>query len=149
MKKRSKASRAKAGRTKTPPVSVPSQTSGWGPAESSPQPARLVADLPPGTLRQDDPDGQLYEAICQRAWPAFIEWALGNVEVCNQFTVATGLVVARKQSAIEAEIDKVTGSGASVADRFVEWVTVELYGIDGAPAAYRAELARRRQGEAT
>lgn len=134
MKRRARIRRAKHERTKmlraaateTPPVS-------------------LVADLPPGLLRPDDPDGVLYEAVCQRMWPDFLLWAIGNKEIREEFTTATGLVISPARSPIEAMIDKATGYGADVAAWFIEWVTVEIYGIEAAPAAYRAELARRRQ----
>lgn len=104
----------------------------------------LTANLPPGTLRADDPDGTLYEAVCSASWLGFIRFAFGNAEIQEQFTAATGLVLDRKRIPIEAIVDKATDYGDHVADRFVEWITVELYGIEAAPAAYRAEIARRQ-----
>ncbi len=105
-------------------------------------PAAFTAHLPPGTLRDDDPDGVLYELVCQEMWPAFILWARDNAEICAEFTAATGMPLERS-TGIAALVDKVTGYSDAVMDRFVEWATVEIYGIECAPAAYRAEIARR------
>lgn len=90
--------------------------------------ANLGANLPPGILREDDPDGVLYERVCAAAWPAFLTWAADNDEIREAFTTTTGLVIC-----------------ATSAERFVEWATVEVYGIEGAPAAYRAKHAAGKE----
>lgn len=111
------------------------------------QPAESVDytfGLEPGTLRSDDPDGALYELVCSAAWPAFIEFALKNDEIRKEFIAETGHVFDR-QTAIEAMVDRMTGYRDDVMRRFVEWATVELYGIEGAPVAYRMEYAQRQK----
>lgn len=106
----------------------------------------FIRGLDPALLRADDPEGVAYEVICQTMWPGFIRWAWGSAEVRADFTAATGLVLAAPRSALEAMVDQATGYAASVAERFVEWATVEIYGLEGAPAAYRAEVERRSRG---
>lgn len=109
-------------------------------------PKAFVANLPPDVLtalRDDDPNGVLYELVCQKMWPPFILWARENATICAQFAAATGMVLART-TGIEGLVDKVTGYRETVMDRFVEWVTLEIYGIESAPAAYRAKMAERK-----
>jgi hypothetical protein len=108
-------------------------------------PNAFVANLPSDvltTLRDDDPDGVLYELVCQEMWPTFILWSRNNEEICARFTTATGMPLARN-TGIEVMVDRVTGYRNAVMDRFVEWVTFEIYGIECAPAAYRAKMATR------
>lgn len=100
------------------------------------------------TLRPDDPDGLLYEVVCQEMWPAFILWAVKNDEIRKAFTEATGFVLLdAPRSPIEILVDKATGYCEDIMRRFVEWVTVEIYGIECAPALYREEYARRQAQE--
>lgn len=90
--------------------------------------------------RPDDPSGDLYELVATGAWSGFIHFAWSNVGLRAQFTAVTGVRLAQK-TPIEVVIDKATGYRSEAVARFVEWATVALYGLDGAPRAIREAIA--------
>jgi hypothetical protein len=102
-------------------------------------PARTRARRRPAASR-DDPDGTVWEALCEWSWGGFIDWAWRSAEVRRDFTAATGVVLDRR-TPIEAMVDRATGYDVTAVARFVEWVTVELWGIEGAPRAAREAIA--------
>lgn len=83
----------------------------------------------------------------QIAWQDFIVWAWNEPEMRALFTAATGIEIQQVTSPIYAAIDAATGLGESVAGRFVEWATLEHWGIEDAPAAYRAAIAAKREAK--
>ena len=88
----------------------------------------------------DDPDGHLYEAVAEVMWPGFVHWAWGHAEIRRAFTAATGIQLDRR-TPIEVLVDKVTGYRSDAVAKFIEWATVELYGLEAAPKAVREAIA--------
>ncbi len=63
-------------------------------------------------LRPDDPDGVLYEAVCDVMWPGFIHWAWSDAQVRKDFTAATGIAIVERRSGIEGWLHMPVGDGA-------------------------------------
>lgn len=77
------------------------------------------------------------------AWRDFIVWAWSEAEMRDAFTAATGVEIRQVTSPIDAAVDDATGANRSLASQFIEWATVTQWGIEHAPAAYRATLEAR------
>ena len=80
------------------------------------------------------------------AWAAFVRWAFQQAELRQRFTAETGIrLYSPPKSPIDALIDQATGAPTTISERdlnaFVKWATVELWGLDDAPEAYRKEIA--------
>lgn len=101
----------------------------------------LVDDIDPALLRPDDPDGVLYEAVANIMWPSFIDLAWRDPDARKEFTAATGTILDEQRSPMARMIDDATGYGDSVVAKFVEWMTVEHYGVEYAPRAVRVAIA--------
>jgi hypothetical protein len=80
------------------------------------------------------------------AWRDFLLLAYVDPDTRSAFTRATGMELTRPASAIEQLLDNATGHRAETLERFVEWATETIWGLDDAPRAYREELANRREG---
>jgi hypothetical protein len=74
-------------------------------------------------------------------WRDFLIWAWNEPEMRTQFTAKTGIEIQTVTAPINAAIDAATGATTSLAARFIEWATLEHWGIEHAPAAYRKALA--------
>ena len=85
----------------------------------------------------------------QVMWGCFLLWAYDDADTHAAFSAATGLVLTEPRDAIARLVDNATGYRASVLDRYVEWVTETLWGLEFAPKAYQDELAKRRRGVTT
>lgn len=81
--------------------------------------------------------------IMEAGWAGCVRWASNDAQVIARFESETGHKF-RRATPIEALVDKAAGYHDDVLAAFVEWVTVELWGEESAPAKYREELARRR-----
>jgi len=82
------------------------------------------------------------DIILEAAWAGCIWWAASDKHVIAKFERDTGKKFPRGQrSGIERLVDDATGHNPF--DEFVEWVTVELFGLESAPKAYREHLAKR------
>jgi hypothetical protein len=116
---------------------------------TKPKKARATTKAPqsaPGVdvsalYRPDDSDGQLYEAVANYMWPAFIASAWASAEIRKAFTEATGVKLDQPRSPMEMLVDKATGYRDTSVAKFIEWTTVELYGIEYAPKAVREAIA--------
>ena len=75
-------------------------------------------------------------------WRDFLLWAWSEPEMRAQFTAKTGVEIQSVTAPINAAIDAATGARDAVAARFIEWATLEHWGVEHAPAAYRAALSR-------
>jgi hypothetical protein len=78
----------------------------------------------PTAPRANAPREADIEAARRLAWPAFVEWAFLDAKVRQDFTAANGIMPA--PDAAMSELAK-----------FIEWATVEVYGIKNAPKAVR------------
>lgn len=74
------------------------------------------------------------------AWRDFLVWAWNEPEMRDQFTAATGIEIQAITAPIDAAIDAATGANKSVAARFIEWATLEHWGIEYAPVAYQKAI---------
>lgn len=83
-------------------------------------------------------------ALSAVAWRDFIVWAQTQKDVVAQFNAETGRRYLAPRSLLDALIDQASGHETKEAEAFVEWVTVNLWGLDEAPAAYRERLAGRK-----
>lgn len=63
------------------------------------------------------------------AWRDFMNWALFDKNMRREFTEATGVTF---------------NDSAAYVVKFVEWATVNHFGIEHAPKAYREQLEARR-----
>lgn len=80
------------------------------------------------------------------AWAGFVQWAAKQPDILERFEAETGMSFRPPASGLEVMIDDATGYRNAVAERFVEWTTVEMWGLDEAPAAYRESLESRHDG---
>lgn len=88
------------------------------------------------TLTQDEFNGLM--------WGSFLTWAYDDADTRAAFTAATGVVLTEPRDAITRLIDEATGYRSSVLERFVEWATETMWGLEYAPKAYQEALAKRR-----
>lgn len=86
-----------------------------------------------------DIDEAVGEEFAQLAWWSFIMWAAKDTDMRRDFTRETGIDLDRQRAPIERLVDNATGGGPL--HEFVYWATVNHWGIDDAPEAYRAALA--------
>ena len=79
-------------------------------------------------------------------WGSFLRWALSEPKMVEAFERETGHTFpAAPKSAIEAMVDEATGRMGGTMEAFVEWATVNQWGLDEAPASYREHLAKKRE----
>lgn len=78
------------------------------------------------------------------AWADFIQWAWSEPEMRAQFTAKTGVVIVEATNPIERIIDDATGASRGVVSEFIEWATINHWGVEHAPAAYRKTLGAKR-----
>jgi sulfite reductase alpha subunit-like flavoprotein len=83
----------------------------------------------------------------QIAWHSFITWAWSEPQMRKQFTAATGIEIRSAKTPIDAAIDAATGARESLAAQFIEWATREHWGVEHAPAAYRAAITGKRKAK--
>jgi hypothetical protein len=80
------------------------------------------------------------DEIQEIAWSDFIRWAAQEPEVIARFEAETGLRFPKPpKGAFEAAIDKACKVEIP-AEEFTKWATINLWGIDEAPAFYRASI---------
>ncbi|WP_454915007.1 hypothetical protein [Xanthobacter sediminis] len=92
-----------------------------------------------------NPDRDAFMAI---AWRDFIKWASTEKDLVAQFNSETGRrFMVHPRSPLEALVDAATGRASDDAEAFIEWVTVNWWGLDEAPEAYRAHLHAREGGK--
>lgn len=73
------------------------------------------------------------------AWRDFCLWAASEPDCVAAFHAETGRsFMAKPANGLEAMIDQATGKIDDDARAFVDWVTDSQWGIDEAPASYRA-----------
>lgn len=84
------------------------------------------------------------------AWRDFIDFAIREPQMRKQFTDDTGISFPEPpKNALEAMIDKATGNDIdarmdAATKAFVRWATEAHWGLDVAPASYRAEIEAER-----
>lgn len=77
-------------------------------------------------------------------WTGFLRFELNDPDARKAFTEATGIALLPPvRNAIEAAIDRACGGNDDALGRFVEWVTVNVWGLENAPKAYREHLETR------
>jgi len=82
------------------------------------------------------------------AWRDFIIYASRSREMREAFTQETGISLSTGPcSDVEKMRAATVGTPVVVFERFVEWVTVQHWGLEHAPKAYQDALAQRA-GEA-
>ena len=62
------------------------------------------------------------------AWASCLMWAIGHDGCLDQFRQDTGTSWVPPANAIEIAIDAATGHGEDVAESFVEWFNVNVWG---------------------
>lgn len=77
------------------------------------------------------------------AWRDFLLWAWNEPEMRAQFTAKTGVKIQSVTAPINAAIDAATGATSSLASQFIEWATLEHWGIEHAPVAYQKALTAK------
>lgn len=87
-----------------------------------------------------EPRASQPEWINDCMWAGFIRWALGEPKVRAQFEAATGKSLEPSTSPIDRLIDESTGYRDAALKAFVIWATREMWGVDYAPAALKAEM---------
>ena len=80
------------------------------------------------------------------AWRDFLLWAWNEPEMRAQFAAKTGIEIQPVTSPINAAIDAATGARESVATQFIEWATLEHWGVEHTPEAYRRTLGPKEGG---
>jgi hypothetical protein len=84
-----------------------------------------VIDLKPA----DTPDYMI------PAWLGCLHWASQEPWVLEAFMRETGTDISTARSPLDRMIDQATGVNAHIAEAFVRWVNVEIWGpIDGPPS---------------
>lgn len=81
--------------------------------------------------------------LTEEAWAGFLLWAIGQPEMREAFTVATGFSLDSPRNAIAALIDEATGFQSAVMFAFAKWATVEHWGLEYAPEAFRRACEAR------
>lgn len=85
------------------------------------------------------------EYFMEVAWRDFILWAYQFPEIRAAFTAATGKsLYTPPRTPLDAMIDKAAGNDSDSArtlDEFVRWVTINYWGEEEAPEAYKAAVA--------
>jgi len=85
--------------------------------------------------------GEARDAFMEIAWRDFILFASENPEMRADFRADTGFDLVAEKSAIDAVIDAVTGYNTDKLEAFVLWATEKHWGMNNAPAAYRASIS--------
>lgn len=80
------------------------------------------------------------EVFRQIAWRDFLIFAIGEPKIVEQYETATGKKLDLAKTPMDRMIDKATGREDAMVADFVEWVTINHYGIDEAPESYRAMI---------
>lgn len=83
------------------------------------------------------------ESFNAEAWRNGCVWAFSEEKLRQRFEAETGIKIAAPRSPIEALVDRETGFQDDRLEAFVEWWTVEVWGLDYAPASYQEDLERR------
>jgi len=88
------------------------------------------------------------EALNERAWSSFVLWAYEQAEIRAEFSRVTGVVIPNVAVGIEKLIDQATGRDESkelnaALLKFVEWITVNEWGLEYAPKKLRERLQCR------
>ena len=95
--------------------------------------SKVASRRPPVEVKSGD---WLMDAM----WGSFVGWAWSEPKMRAAFTKDTGIVLSGStaRSPLDAMIDTATGRADHEAHEFVKWVTREHWGMDYAPAAFRA-----------
>lgn len=88
------------------------------------------------------------DPLMEIAWLSFMKFASESAEILADFNTATGRNFMKPASAIEKQIDRVTGKWDDDADAFVLWVTEHYWGVDEAPEKVREAIAANALEEA-
>lgn len=78
--------------------------------------------------------------LMEMAWHDFVLFAFDNKEIVQAFEQETGLKA--PITGIDRLIDDVTGASDNRLFSFARWVTERQWGMEYAPAAFRAECER-------
>jgi len=81
----------------------------------------------------------------QIAWYDFMTWAFSDAATRAAFTAATGVLLGAPRTASEQVIDSATGHSTATLERFIEWATETIWGLEFAPKTYQEALAKRRR----
>jgi hypothetical protein len=120
-----------------------------GRAEAKHEKVLREANLPAAVAAPAAPDAstQLTEdSFNALMWAGFAAAAWRDPEARAAFTRATGVPLpSEQQTPIERAIDQVTGLADEAAAKFLEWFTVEQWGLAYAPLAYQQQLKAVRR----
>jgi len=78
------------------------------------------------------------DAFMGIAWRDFILFASENPDMQAEFKADTGFDLAAGKSVIDTLIDAATGYDTDKLEAFILWVTEKHWGMNEAPASYRA-----------
>jgi hypothetical protein len=89
----------------------------------------------------DEHEGGDIGDVMAPAWAGFVQYAITDERVVEQFERETGVKFSVATTPIDRMIDEATGRVETDIEKFVLWVTERYWGVEYAPEAIREKIA--------